>query len=161
MNQNERTQFFPFGISLGSPETRPVLLLKDEKQSQTLAVWLTPIETTMAVAGLNVTNAGVEPHTLLHRILTEIKWENPEVYLNEVQGHHQYMELRFNTLTGPRSLKLRADENMSACVAIRCKFFGSPEFVKRSRDLHGDMTLLEAGIRAHPKIKDKTHNYLM
>ncbi len=155
------TQFFPYGIALGSADSRPVFLMKDEAKIQTLAIWLTPIETTMAVAGLNVSNSGSEPHTLLHRLLTEIRWVEPEAHFSEVQGHHQYLDLRFRTQGGSQIIKMRADEAMSACVAIKCKFFASDEFVKKSRDLHGDMHLLEAGIKAHPSLKDRMHNYLM
>ena len=154
-------QFFPFGIALGSPDSRPVLLMKDEAKIQTIAIWLTPIETTMAVAGLSVSNAGTEPHTLLHRVLMELRWQEPEAYFTDVQGHHQYMELRFKTKEGSQVLKLRSDEAMSACVAIKAKFYATEEFLEKSRNLHGDISLLEAGIKAHPQLKDRLHNYLM
>ena len=155
------TQFYPFGISLSAPGSRPVLLLKDEDKTQTLAIWLTPIEATMAVAGLNMSNAGTEPHTLLHRMMMELNWKNAECYFTEIVGHHQHVELKFKSAQGMNSFRLRADENMSACLALNAKFFAHDEFIQKSKQTEGELTLLEQGLKAHPALLDKGHSFLM
>lgn len=154
-------EFVPFGLSFATVDSRPVFLLKTEDEKQTLPIWLTSIEAAMMVAGLNVGNSGREPHTLLHQVLAESQWSQPEARFLTLQGHHQYLELVFHTSFGRRQLRLRADESMSACVSIGCRFFASDEFVAATRDAMGDMALIEVGLQAHPQIRSRGHHYLM
>jgi bifunctional DNase/RNase len=153
------TEFFVHGITLGSSRRRPVLILKDSDEQATLPIWLNPIDASYALA--DFAHQAYAAHAVTLQLLERFALKLERCLFIEVRGHHQYVRLEFSGNPQVTQMELRADEAMSLCLAMGARYFASPDFVSRCREVEAEMAAVEEGIRLRPEIGSKNHPYVM
>lgn len=156
--QDNWIELFPYGVTFGVEDDRPVLLLKDESGERVLPVWLSPLDAGMVLAESDTTSAHQQAHKLSLEILKSFSLELKQCRFIELQGHYQIVQL---ALEGPdfcRQIISRADEAMSFCLNAKARFFAQDGLINRSRQLTKELT--PAVDRAMNSM-DKNQSYLM
>lgn len=148
------TQVFPYGITLSSPHTRPVLIFKDKEQREVLPVWLTQVEAGLAILDSQVNLPPASPHRLMHRILRQFKAKLEKCVFTEIIGHHQFADLYFSSESNDLPvMRVRVDEAMSFCLFEKVEFWVKADFMRKSREMdHEIMTSENQKIRPREKI---------
>lgn len=151
-------ELFAHGITLGSRQRRPVLILKDKSGETSLAVWLNPIDASHALQDFAYQASA--SHTVTEKLLERVKYKLERCVFAEIQGHHQYVDLYFSG--EPKfHLRVRADVAMSLCLALGARFFASPEFIAQCREVDAEMMNIESSLKMKPEIGSKNHRYVM
>jgi bifunctional DNase/RNase len=156
---SKMVEFFVFGITLGSNQRRPVLILKDSTGQLTLPVWLNPIDASYAMN--DIAHQAYAAQSVTLKMLQAFQLRLERCVFGDLKGHHQFVELQFSG--NPRLTKIasRADEAMSLCLALGARFFATSEFVARCRDVDAEIASLEVGLNMKPEIGSKNHRYVM
>lgn len=153
------TEMFVYGISLGSNQRRPVLVLKDKSQVMTLPVWLNPVDASFALR--DHSHDAYAAHAVTLAMMERLGMRLESCVFAEVKGHHQYVALNFSGHLGLEKLDMRAGDAMSLCLATSTRFFATQEFVDRARAIDVELAELEAGLNLKPEIGSKNHRYVM
>jgi bifunctional DNase/RNase len=144
-------ELFPYGLSLVSPEGRPVLILKDGREESTLPVWMHP----------HALSQGEETHEFTAQVFRELGVRVTHCQINEINGHRQYAQVFFDGHPTLKSLRVRADVSMSFCLAFKARFYSTKAFMMRCRDVDAQMMQLEQALKNHPNFGSKSHPYVM
>jgi hypothetical protein len=144
-------EVFPSGIVLAPGSIRPVLLLKTADQAEVLPIWMGGLD---AGVSLNQLSQGGEgsPHVGLVALCERLGVKEVRCRIAERVGHHQYCKIEFScasplTETWLREgLRLRVDEAMSFCLALRARFFSEKNFMRDCRVLNQEIETLQEGL---------------
>lgn len=134
-HQRDLLQLFPMGIALSVDPDRPILLLRDEAQMQTLAVPLNPVEAGVALAQSHNRLSQSSPHRFLLDLMESMELQIKQAVFVQIKGSQQYLRLYLSGHPRWASYKVRAEEAISLCLQLRVPLFCSPDFIKRSREI--------------------------
>lgn len=154
-------RLYPYGLSVATEYSRPVLLLKDEKGENTLPVFLSPIEAGVTISQTNRSQAEASPHKFTSELLKKMGIEVVRCLFQEIRGHHQFVRFELKGAQGFDQIVIRADEAMSLCVHLNVPIYASHEFISNSRIMNAEMEGVHKGIVVNPKIVDKNHPFVM
>jgi hypothetical protein len=128
---------------------RPVFLLKHEAGGETLPVWMHPLDASVALQELGQGGLG-SPHAVTRQILGRLGITTGRCYFVDRVGHHQYVHLHLTTEAGLElpggAIRVRADEVMSFCLALKVHFFSTKEFIAQCRVLNQELEKLQEGL---------------
>jgi uncharacterized protein len=127
----------PFGID----GERPVMLFREKGGDLTLPVWLAPIDAGIALTQHHVQAVALSPHDITLRVLKTLGVSLESVHFVELQGHHQYVELRFVGSRKIEQLKVRADHAISFCLHAKTRFFCTRDFLAKCRSVRTESTV--------------------
>lgn len=146
-------ELFVFGVAFSSPEVRPVLILKDKEEKNTLPVWISPLEASLVMEEIDPQSIGGHPHMVSQQILKELDIDVNKCFFSEVKGHHQFVHLEFTKTLAPK--KFRADQVMSFCMNHGARFYAKKELIEECRlmqaELEGHMMEENVGIAERPE----------
>lgn len=138
-HQNDLVQLFPYGLSVTTDVTRPLLLLKDEAHVYTLPVAVSPIDAGVALSQSNKTTLESSPHKFTALLMQSLGVEVKQAVFVEIKGSHQYLRLYLSGNPQMSSIKLRADEAMSLCLYLDVPLFATKAFIGRSRVMSSEL----------------------
>lgn len=138
-HQNDLIQLFPYGLSVTTDASRPMLLLKDEGHQYTLPVAVSPIEAGVALAQSNRTQVSASPHKFSEILMRSLGMEIKQAVFVEIRGANQYMRLYLTGNPALSSVKLRADEAMSLCLYLNVPIFATKSYIGRSRVMSAEV----------------------
>lgn len=149
--QIEWIELFPTGVVLAPGSIRPVLLLKDSNQSDVLPIWMGGVD---AGVSLNQLSQGGEgsPHAGLLALCERLGVKEVRCLIAERVGHHQYCKIEFSCVSPlvetwlREGLRLRVDEAMSLCLALRARFYSQKDFMRDCRVLNQEIETLQEGL---------------
>lgn len=153
------TEMFVYGITLGSKQRRPVLVLKDQAGLMTLPVWLNPVDASYALR--DHSHQAYAAHAVTLAVMERFGARLERCVFSEIKGHHQFVILHFSGNPKMETLEIRAGDAMSLCLATSTRFFATQAFVDRARDIDVEMAELEAGLNLKTEIGSKNHQYMM
>lgn len=164
----EWVELFPNTMSVSSGLGRPVLIFKDKTENEILPVWMHPLDAGMALAELSQ-GSGNSPHAVTRQALQLAGVKLETCAFTEVVGHHQFVELRFQTSSGLKTLRVRADEAMSFCLQARARFISTRKLMAQCRRLDQDLSSFEQSLvqgqnpelLAEMEKSSKKHPYVM
>jgi len=158
-HQDDLVQLFPYGLSVTTDVSRPLLLLKDEGHQYTLPVAVSPIEAGISLSQSNRAILESSPHKFTALLMDSLGVEIRQAVFVEIKGSHQYLRLYFSGHPHTNSLKLRADEAMSLCLYLGVPLFATKSFIGRSRVMNAQ---LESGAQKLQNLglTDKGTGYL-
>ncbi len=139
----------PSGVMVMPGTARPVFLLKHESSGETLPVWMHPLDASVALQELGQGGLG-SPHAVTRQILTRLGITHGRCYFVDRVGHHQYVLLHLTTEAGLElpggPMRIRADEVISFCLAMKVHFFSTKEFIAQCRVLNQELEKLQEGL---------------
>ena len=157
--KKEWVEIFPYGVSFGADEARPIMIFKDKDEKKVLPVWMSPLNAGIALQQESNSYSSISsPYALMWDILKPLGIELSKCYFVEVKGHHQFVELHFTGHPKLQQLKARADESVSFCLSSKAQFFCRSDFFKKSRVLDAEMIAAKKTI--HPGVYNNKHPYL-
>jgi hypothetical protein len=128
---------------------RPVFLLKHEASGETLPVWMHPLDASVALQELGQGELG-SPHAVTRQLLSRLGITHGRCYFVDRVGHHQYAVLHLTTEAGLElpggAIRVRADEVISFCLALKVHFFSTKEFIAQCRVLNQELEKLQEGL---------------
>lgn len=152
MNATTEDPYLPLvasGVMLMPGTARPIFLLKHEASGDTLPVWMHPLDASVGLHELGQGAVG-SPHTVVRTILEQLGVGQVKCYFTERVGHHQYVriELSREGVVGLaiEPLRVRADEVMSFCIAMKAHFFSTKNFIAQCRVLNEELEKLQEGL---------------
>jgi uncharacterized protein len=157
--KSELIELFVFGMTMGTEERRPVLILKDATGNVVLPVWVNPIDISFAMN--EVAHQAYAAHSVAFQIMKTFQLRLERCVFDGIKGHHQYVRLEFSGNEKLTQLEARADDSMSLCLASGARFFAPAEFVARSRELDAELLGIAAGMQSRPEIGFRNHKYVM
>jgi len=157
--QVSAVELFVFGISLGSVQQRPVLILKDKSNAYNLPVWLNPIDASFAMQEFS--HQAYAAHSILQKLLETFSLRLESCTFVELKGHHQFVRLGFSGNKQLKELVVRADEAMSLCLATGARFYADRDFIARSRETDAALIEIESTLQGKPELSHRTHKYVM
>ncbi len=155
---SEWIELFPYAISMGALQTRPVLIFRDQSENLNLPVWLSQIDA--SIAALDISK-NTNFHGLSLKLLETAKIKIERCEFTELQGHHQFVRLEISGHPALKDLRVRADEAIPLCSAQKARFFSTREFIMRCRDLDVALIALEQSMSLQPEIGSKKQAYVM
>ncbi|MBN8541662.1 MAG: hypothetical protein J0L82_14820 [Deltaproteobacteria bacterium] len=139
----------PSGVMVMPGSARPVFLLKHEASGDTLPVWMHPLDASVALQELGQGELG-SPHAVTRQILGRLGITHGRCYFVDRVGHHQYALLHLTTAAGLElpggAIRVRADEVISFCLALKVLFFSTKEFIAQCRVLNQELEKLQEGL---------------
>lgn len=126
-------EVFPYGVAYGGDRSRPLVLFKDETGRKVVPVWSSPVDAGIALFQNQFLSPAASPHALTWKILEPLGVALEMVRFSEVKGHHQYLDLVFSGHPKLSTIRQRADEALSFCLAAQTRFFCQEEFIMQSR----------------------------
>lgn len=158
-HQKDLVRLFPYGLSVTTDVSRPLLLLKDEAHQYTLPVAVSPIDAGVALSQSNKTILQSSPHKFTALLMSSMGIEIKQAVFVEIKGSHQYLRLYLSGHAQMPSMKLRADEAMSLCLYLDVPIYATKNFIGRSRIMSAE---LESGAQnlQNMGLLDKGTGYL-
>lgn len=159
--RKRKVELFPYGITYGPDELRPVMLFKDKDQKRVLPVWLNPLDAGIAVQenALHLENIK-SPYHITWKILEPLGIFLKKCVFVEIKGHHQFVELYFDGHSQLKKIRCRADESVSFCLSAKCQFFCDEDFFEKCQVLDVEMSQMTQKVLENPGVLNKAHPYL-
>jgi hypothetical protein len=151
-------ELFPYAISMGAVQRRPILIFRDKSESLSLPIWLNQIEASIAALDLN---KSTNLHALSIKLLESASIQIMRCEFIEIQGHHQFVRLALSGHPKFKELRVRADEAIPICMGLKARFFSTAEFIMQCRDLDIALLGIEQSLNLQPEIGSKRHPYMM
>lgn len=151
-------ELFPYAISMGPLQTRPVLIFRDQAENLNLPVWLNQIDASIAALDLS---KNTNFHGLALKIFEAAGIRIERCDFVELQGHHQFVKLQISGHPKLKHMRVRADEAIPFCSAQKARFFSTQEFIMQCRDLDVALLGLEQSLNFQPEIGSKKQSYVM
>lgn len=151
----------PYGITVHSPNARPILLLKNEDGSETLPVWLSPVSAGMALADLSKGEVAGDPLAVTRKVMEAFGAELVRCNINELIGHHQYAELHFKGSSALKKLRVRAEDAAAFTLGLGAPFFSTKEHMMQCRQIDAQLGEFEKAISLNPELGSKKHLFMM
>jgi len=155
---NKWVELFPYAISMGPMQKRPVLIFRDKSENLNLPVWLNHIEA--SIAALEISK-NTNFHALTYKLLQGAEIEIRRCEFVEIQGYHQFVRLEISGHPKIKEIRVRADEAIPICMAMKARFFSTQEFIMRCRDLDVALLGLEQSLNLQPEFDSKKQPYMM
>ncbi|MBX7231841.1 MAG: DUF151 domain-containing protein [Bdellovibrionales bacterium] len=150
----------PYGLTASADATRPVMLFKSKKGEEILPVWLSPLDAGIAITQHQVKSPSLSPHDLTLKILQSLGVHLESCVFTEVKGHHQYVQLNFSGSRKLKYISARADQAISFSLQAKAKFFCGKNYIKDSRVLNAEMSVVLQDLRDNPSSGKNRHPYL-
>lgn len=157
----EWLELTPFGITVHSPNARPILLLKSEDESETLPVWLSPVSAGMALADLSKAEVAGDPLAVTRKVMRAFGAELVRCDINELVGHHQYAVLHFAGNSQLTRLRVRAEDAAAFTLGLGAPFFSTKEHMMQCRQIDAQLGDFEKALLANPELGSKKHLFMM
>lgn len=129
----EWVELFPYGLAVGTLETRPVFLFRDESQDLVLPVWLKQKEAMDTLASAYGSTGS--PHKGTEKIFGGLGIGIEKCQFTHLQGSTQFVELKLVQKEVPFIVKGRASDLLSLCLHQKAKFFAQKDFIHMSRNI--------------------------
>ncbi len=157
----EWQELTPYGITAHSPNARPILLLKNEDETETLPVWLSPVSAGMALADLSKGEVAGDPLAVTRKVMRAFGAELVRCDINELIGHHQYATLHFVGNSQLTRLRVRAEDAAAFTLGLGAPFFSTKEHMMQCRQIDAQLGDFEKAISVNPEIGSKKHLFMM
>lgn len=152
----------PFGMSVATDGTRPLLLMKDDSGRYTLPVPLNPLEAGVTLTQSNPSQAPATPHRVTEALLRSLDMKISRCVFREVKSHYQTVELDLeNHPRGQKTIRARADEAMSLCLHLEVPIYASAELIQKSRASVADVVDQAQKLARSLRALERNHPYLM
>lgn len=151
----------PFGVSVATDLSRPILILKDEKGELSLPVAINPLEAGVAISQSQKSEAPVSPHRFTVQLMESLKLTLEKCVFAEIKGHHQYVRLHVLGHPHEASFKVRADEAMSLCLYQGIPLFATRDFINKSKVMSAELEGLEKALIHNRQVLDRNQPYIM
>lgn len=132
---------FPHGVALGPARFRPAMIFKDERQLETLPVWLDPVDASLLLAGSQVEVRATGAHKASLKIFNGFNITLLSVYFDEVLGSSQYATVTASQGKKIITVRVRAAEMMSLAMNAGCRFYTNQDVIEKSRSINLEWTL--------------------
>lgn len=139
--KKEWIEMFPYGLAVGANGSRPVMIFKDKNEEKVLPVWLSPLDSAIAVSQSGGSITDSSPHNLTRKMLDTLEVKVEKCYFTELKGHHQFLRLEFSGSEKLKELESRADEAISFCLSADCRFFCRRDFIDKCRVMDAEMEM--------------------
>ena len=150
----------PFGLTAGMDKTRPVMLFREKFGESVLPVWLSPLDAGIALTQHNSQTFAMSPHDVTLHALNILGIRPESCHFNEVKGHQQYVELKFNGSRKLKTMKARADHAVSFCLQAKVKFYCTRGYLERCRDVEAEIGESKMAISGKADLKRSRNYYL-
>lgn len=160
-DKSQWLELTPFGITVHSPNARPILLLKSEDGTETLPVWLSPVSAGMALADLSKEEVAGDPLAVTRKVMNAFGAELVRCDINELIGHHQYAELHFKGNPFLTRLRVRAEDAAAFTLGLGAPFFSTREHMMQCRQIDAQLGDFEKAISVDPELGSKKHPFMM
>ncbi len=161
IDDSDLIKLIPFGVSVSSDISRPILILKDEKMEHTLPVPVSPLEAGVTLSQCSKASLPVSPHKVSQLLLESLNIKIKKCVFIEIKGAHQYVNLYLTGHPKLKCMKIRADEAMSLVLYLETPIYSTREYMAKSRTLNAEMEGIEKGLLAHPDMTARRHPYIM
>lgn len=151
----------PYGITVHSPNARPILLLKNEDETETLPVWLSPVSAGMALADLSKGEVAGDPLGVTRKVMRAFGAELVRCDINELIGHHQYAELHFRGNPMLTRLRVRAEDAAAFTLGLGAPFFSTKQHMMQCREINVQLGEFEKAVSVNPELGSKKHLFMM
>ena len=148
VSKGEWIEIFPYGVTIGADESRPVMIFKDKSEKHVLPVWITGQEAQIAMAQVSGRRILNSPHELTFRYLKEKKVKIEKCLFIRIKGHHQYVEVHFKEKRQVIKIEARAEDVMSFCLHSETKFYCTIDHMNNSRKLNMEVDAMRAQMSA-------------
>lgn len=138
-SKDDWIELFPYGVTLGVDQSRPILIFKDKHEKYVLPVQLSPQDAGLAINEKSPRVSGNSPHVAAFEIMKHLDLKLDRCVFKNIKGHHQFVDLFFTGSDELKKLHLRADSVMSFCLHSETKYFCCLEYIKESRQLDAEM----------------------
>lgn len=152
-------EIFPYGLTIGTEGTRPLMLFESEGGRVRVPIWLSSVDAHLTASYMDY-RSGQVPHGVLADVLSHWQARVECCVFDSVEGHRQSGELVFKGWE-LQSLRRPAADLVTVGLSQKARFFVTPEFVVQSREIQVDMSRLEAEIAAFPQEARSNHPYLI
>ncbi len=149
-SKDEWLQIFPYGVTIGLDQSRPVLVFKDKSEKHVLPVWLNSLDAGIAMAVSGDSRNLESPHSLSHEIFKNSKVQFKKCLFKSVKGHHQFVEVHFENEKKHPPVELRADYTMSLCLQEKVQFYCTIKHMERCRQLDVEMEQVNVAKQVGP-----------
>jgi bifunctional DNase/RNase len=160
-SQSDWIELTPYGITVHSPNARPILLLKNDDETETLPVWLSPVSAGMALADLSKGEVAGDPLAVTRKVMRAFGAELVRCDINELIGHHQYAELHFTGNPMLSRLRVRAEDAAAFTLGLGAPFFSTKEHMMQCRQIDAQLGEFEKAVSLNPEIGSKKHLFMM
>ena len=133
-HQKDLRQLFPFGLTVPSDQSRPFLILKDDK-GHVLPVAVSAIEAGVTLSQSNPAAIPLTPHRFTSLLLQSLNMRAVQCVFVQIQGPHQYVRIYLSGHAGTNSIRLRAEEAMSLCLHLNIPIYATEDYMNRSKVL--------------------------
>lgn len=157
----ELIKLVPYGVSIATDLSRPILILKDEKGELSLPVAINPLEAGVALSQSQKSEAPVTPHRFTALLMTSLNITLEKCVFAEIKGHHQYVRLYVKGHPDQESFKIRADEAMSLCLYQNIPLYATRDFMHKSKIMSAELEGLEKSLIHNRQILDRNQPYIM
>lgn len=162
VSEGKMLRLKPFALQMSPDDRTPLLLLRDEEQTQVLPVSLSPIEAGVTIAQSNPSLAPVSPHKASASILQTFGLKVAGCVFSEIRSQQQWVTLQVESDFGLRQISVRAAEAMSFCLFSEVPIWGSAQYAARSRglvqELQGALADWESRQNHH---LERQHKYIL
>lgn len=148
-----------FGVSIHQQPERPILILKDDKGENTLAVGLSPIETGVLIQQSNKESAST-PHKFTELLLQSLNIKIEKAVFESLKAHQQYVRLYLEGHPSQGSILVKAEEAMSLCVQLEVPIFATKKYIQKSRVMSAQTEGVAQGLALNPAVLARPHEYL-
>ncbi len=152
-SDSEWIELKPYGIAVGTLETRPIFMLKNESKNVTLPVWLLPQQVVDTLAGAEGSHFPSGPHKITQEIFNSLGLKVEKCLFVELRGHHQYVDLYFKGHPEFKKMRFRASEAIPLCLQMGSEFFAQREFIESCRQMDAEVFSGDPNIDSHQLLK--------
>jgi hypothetical protein len=150
----EYVELFVKGIVVGPGYLRPVLLLRDKTEQETLPVWLNPLEFESLDVQSSPALKSSYFHIITRKIMKEMGYRMDRCVFTDLVGHHQYVNIFLVKEAAEDGLWVQssAEEAMSLCLAMGTRYFATPDVIEKSRSINSELVASFVELPQHPYI---------
>ncbi len=154
-------EIVPVTVTAGLDPSRPVMVFREKEGSETLPVWLSPLDAGIAITQDHVKADATSPHDLASKVFQSLKITLKKCYFIEMKGHHQFVRLEFQGHPEIRHVTTRADQAISFCLHESSQFFVTKEYMARAREQDAQLSGFMVALKQYPDLGKNKHPYLM
>lgn len=158
--EKDLLKLVPYGLQIATDGSRPVLLLKDEKNQHTMPVTMNAIEAGVALTQSNPTTVPTTPHKVLENLLQSLSLRIESCVFVEIRASQQFVLLKLQNHPGQESLKMRAEEAMSVCLHLNVPIYATAAFMARSRVLAAEAENIAKTLALNPEVLKSQQKYI-
>lgn len=151
--------FEPYGLAVGTLETRPVFLLKSAEEDLILPVWLS--SKMVADTLVSVSKASFTIHGIYSKLLDQMGVSLTKAVFRELKGDTQWLDLYFEGSDRLQTFRAAADGALALALHAKIPFYATKEFVRSCRQVNAEIFSEFHGKEQLRVVTRGDHNYLM